>query len=346
MPFISYAQNFEDVMLWRALKNVTNGFYVDVGANDPIVDSVTKAFYEAGWNGINIEPIKRHWINLCNDRPRDINLAIAAGEKTGTAEIFDTEIRGWSTLDQGLRSELSNNGIKGETYKVEVRSLSDVFIENKVEQIHFLKIDVEGFEKEVLEGSDFSSYRPWIVVAEATEPNSQKLSYQNWEPILLRSAYEYVYFDGINRYYLAKEHNGLKEYFLYPPCVFDEFTTVSHFNAVLKAQQAEVKAQQAEAKAQQAEVKALTLLQSGSMRITAPLRMLNIKLRNGKRKIKKFIKYYIILVYNVMKYILKAILPKSVKKYLSKSQRSMIVIAKEIDAEKFMENIRKKCKGS
>jgi hypothetical protein len=35
MPFISYAQNYEDVMLWRALRDVEKGFYVDVGAADP-----------------------------------------------------------------------------------------------------------------------------------------------------------------------------------------------------------------------------------------------------------------------------------------------------------------------
>jgi hypothetical protein len=56
MRFISYAQNFEDVMLWRALKGLKKGFYIDVGAHDPEVDSVTKAFYDRGWCGINIEP--------------------------------------------------------------------------------------------------------------------------------------------------------------------------------------------------------------------------------------------------------------------------------------------------
>jgi hypothetical protein len=33
MPFISYAQNYEDVILWRALRHVEKGFYVDVGAS-------------------------------------------------------------------------------------------------------------------------------------------------------------------------------------------------------------------------------------------------------------------------------------------------------------------------
>ena len=56
MSIVSYSQNFEDVMLWRALKDVENGFYIDVGANHPAIDSVTKLFYENGWSGINIEP--------------------------------------------------------------------------------------------------------------------------------------------------------------------------------------------------------------------------------------------------------------------------------------------------
>ena len=53
MRFISYAQNYEDVMLWRALQHIENGFYIDVGAAWPDVDSVTKAFYDKGWRGIN-----------------------------------------------------------------------------------------------------------------------------------------------------------------------------------------------------------------------------------------------------------------------------------------------------
>jgi hypothetical protein len=56
MPFISYGQNSEDVVLWRALRDIGTGFYVDVGAGDPKEDSVTHAFYERGWSGINIEP--------------------------------------------------------------------------------------------------------------------------------------------------------------------------------------------------------------------------------------------------------------------------------------------------
>ena len=76
--FISYAQNMEDVLLWRCFKDLENGTYIDVGANDPSEDSVTKAFYDRGWSGINIEPIQRHHDDLTAQRPRDINLRVAA----------------------------------------------------------------------------------------------------------------------------------------------------------------------------------------------------------------------------------------------------------------------------
>ena len=88
MTMISYAQNFEDVVLWRALKNVKNGFYIDVGANHPIGGSVTKWFYEQGWSGINIEPVKSFYDKLCRDRKRDINICKALGNEKKANCVF------------------------------------------------------------------------------------------------------------------------------------------------------------------------------------------------------------------------------------------------------------------
>ncbi|MEI7747230.1 MAG: FkbM family methyltransferase, partial [Actinomycetota bacterium] len=97
MTFVSYAQNREDVMLWRALSSVAQGFYVDVGANHPSHDSVTKAFYERGWSGINIEPLQKHYEELLLERPRDINLQVAAGAHEGEIDLYDSLVRGLAT---------------------------------------------------------------------------------------------------------------------------------------------------------------------------------------------------------------------------------------------------------
>ena len=51
MPFISFAQNLEDVVLYRALKGITHGFYVDVGANSPDEQSVTSSLSDLTENG-------------------------------------------------------------------------------------------------------------------------------------------------------------------------------------------------------------------------------------------------------------------------------------------------------
>ena len=56
MAFVSHAQNYEDVMLWRALRQVADGFFIDIGAQSADLDSVTRAFSERGWRGLNVEP--------------------------------------------------------------------------------------------------------------------------------------------------------------------------------------------------------------------------------------------------------------------------------------------------
>ncbi len=66
---ISYAQNQEDVLLNRVFQGLSDGFYIDVGANDPVVDSVTKLFYDRGWTGINVEPDENCWRRLERSAP-------------------------------------------------------------------------------------------------------------------------------------------------------------------------------------------------------------------------------------------------------------------------------------
>ena len=103
--FVSYAQNYEDVILWRALKHIKNGFYVDCGAYDPNRDSVTRAFYERGWRGINIEPIATLLQKFVAERPQDINLSLALSDNSNGAQFFEVADTGLSTLlpDVALR---------------------------------------------------------------------------------------------------------------------------------------------------------------------------------------------------------------------------------------------------
>ena len=89
MPMISYAQNQEDVILRRVFPHGNDGFYIDVGANDPVQDSVTKHFYDRGWRGINIEPQIGRYKRLCAQRQNDINLNVGLSNRDGTLEFLE-----------------------------------------------------------------------------------------------------------------------------------------------------------------------------------------------------------------------------------------------------------------
>ncbi|MCW8917618.1 MAG: FkbM family methyltransferase [Gammaproteobacteria bacterium] len=239
MPLISYSQNFEDVMLYRALKGVEQGFYIDVGAHDPEAGSVTKLFYDLGWQGINIEPIAEPFEVLKQARPRDVNLQICAGAEEGEILIHDIRPTGLATTDPDVLKmyqdpQFAQAYLDKDVSITEIlsplRTLTSVCEEYAPAQIHFLKIDVEGAEKEVLLGIDFARYRPWIVVVEATMPFSQEQTHATWEQLLLDGGYEFVYFDGLNRFYVAQEHRELGLAFQVPPNYFDNFVKAELVN--------------------------------------------------------------------------------------------------------------------
>ena len=227
MTFLSYSQNNEDVLLWRALGHVKDGFYVDVGANDPVEHSVTKAFYDAGWRGINIEPLPSFHEAFMTQRPRDINLALAAGSSEGSLTLYDVaDVNGWASPEREVAEGHRAAGHEVRELTVPVRTLASVCAEHVQGEIHFLKVDVEGFESEVLRGMDFERWRPWVLVVEATLPGRRETNHETWEHLVVGHRYRFVWFDGLNRYYVAEEHAELARHFGIQPNVFDEF--ISH----------------------------------------------------------------------------------------------------------------------
>jgi FkbM family methyltransferase len=237
--FVSYAQNCEDVLLYRALRQIDRGTYVDVGANDPVGDSVTKAFYDRGWRGINIEPVGSLYQALSKQRPLDINVQAAAGASSGQKALYEIPGTGLSTLDSSIAERHRKQGFSIIKRRIRVRTLDSILAEARVGDVHFLKIDVEGWELDVLKGLDLSATRPWIIVVEATEPNTLNASHEVWEPLLLKSGYLFASFDGLNRYYLAREHRSLKSTLSRPinsGDVFIRFSEASSLRALKETQ--------------------------------------------------------------------------------------------------------------
>jgi len=225
LPWISYAQNAEDVRLRRAFAGQTGGFYIDVGANHPLGGSVTKHFYDEGWSGINVEPLPQQFALIAAQRSRDINLNVGCSAAPGQLTLFAArKASSMSTFTAAEAEQHRRNGVEFDEINCPVRTLADICAEHaRGKVIDFLSVDVEGHERDVLAGGDFSLFRPRIVVVEATRPNSTEPTHECWEHLLLERSYLFAVFDGLNRYYVRREDEQLVPVIALGPNVFDDY---------------------------------------------------------------------------------------------------------------------------
>jgi FkbM family methyltransferase len=234
--FISYAQNFEDVILWRALKHVKDGFFIDVGAQDPISDSVSRAFHEQGWHGVHVEPSQSYADALRRVYSEDAVIQAMVGEFPGEGEFFEIEGTGLSTADSIVASRHQLFGRQFKTHSASIVTLASILDEHAQHEIHWLKIDVEGSEASVIRSWAPSEVRPWVVVVECVDPIAQQDNSHVWEAELCGLGYQLVYRDGLNRFYLSDKKAALKSAFEIGPNIFDGFslsgTSSSSFCAV------------------------------------------------------------------------------------------------------------------
>lgn len=230
MTVRSYAQNFEDVLLWRALKDVSAGTYVDVGAGHPVRHSVTKLFYDAGWTGINVEPVPALAAELAKQRERDTNVHAAVSSQD--VDVIELSIvLDWdelSTISRERSEELRAEGRAVEVRSVPVVGLDALLAQRAPGDVHFLKVDVEGAELDVLATIDLDRIRPWIVLVEVVAADTSMQSRPAIRSFLEGHRYTHAWFDGLNDFFVADEHaDDLLPRLATPVNVRDDFVVVS-----------------------------------------------------------------------------------------------------------------------
>jgi len=147
-------------------KSYKNGFYVDVGDHEGVSINNTLYFEKNnGWNGINIEPIKKVFDKLVINRPNNINLNCAVCNNDGETEFFCNT--GYTEMISGikdtfdsrhwerLQNENNEMGSTTEVIKVNTKKLETIFDEHNVSHVNYLSIDVEGAEFEVIKSINF-----------------------------------------------------------------------------------------------------------------------------------------------------------------------------------------------
>jgi len=226
---VSYAPNGEDIVLWRALRHLTPGYFVDVGACDPVVTSITKLFSLRGWTGINIEPLPHLVEMLDRDRPDDINLQLALSDTEGELTLYvvvDDMQR--TTLSESLADLYRAEGYRIVEQATPVRTLGAVLSEHPLPRIDFLKIDAEGMEDAIVRGLDLSVHRPLVIVAE--EGSHQRYEFPQ---MLTDAGYRETLWDGLNRFFASPEAgDGVCHDLSFPAGVHDGYVRLDLIDAL------------------------------------------------------------------------------------------------------------------
>jgi hypothetical protein len=145
---------------------IENGFYIEAGAYDGLLQSNTKFLEEEyNWTGILIEPSPKVFLDLQKNRPSNMNV-----NKCLVAPDYpDKTIKG--AFDNGPMSSVNNirNLENAELIEVECDTLENILDYYNVPKIDFMTIDTEGYELEVLKGMNLNKYRPIYLLIEVYE---------------------------------------------------------------------------------------------------------------------------------------------------------------------------------
>lgn len=185
---IFYSANFLDKKMLKYI-NYNNGTYIEVGANDGILQSNTY-FYEKkkNWSGLLIEPIYKKFLQLKKNRSRKnffANYALVSFNYKKKKIFLKYSDLMTTTISKKNEIDINNNITIGkkhlniyETEKIfsaKTTTLNSLLKKNNMpEVIDFFSLDVEGYELEVLKGLNFNIYKFRYILVECIN-NSKKI---------------------------------------------------------------------------------------------------------------------------------------------------------------------------
>jgi FkbM family methyltransferase len=169
------------------LLSFSNGFYVEVGANDGRSFSNTYVLEKTrGWSGILVEPILHKHFESKRFRDASRNRFIYGAcvdvnyteptVKLYFSNLMTTSDLGNSRLWADAGSKFLSNEESVLPFWSPAIKLSEVITEAGVTKIDFLSIDVEGAELSVLKGIDFEKIDIQLILIESAE-NSETIAY-------------------------------------------------------------------------------------------------------------------------------------------------------------------------
>jgi len=195
------------------------GYFVEVGANEPRERSQTWHLEQAGWTGVLIEPQPDLAAQLRAHRTAKV-FAVACSSPANADKTLSLHVAGpLSSLD---RARMAPGASPETVIEVPVRTLDSVLTEAGAPVgFDFLSVDVEGHEIEVLRGFDIARWRPQLILLEDHVGDLSKHRYLKSAGYRIISRYEnngwYVPREAADRPGLSDRWEILRKYYLALP---------------------------------------------------------------------------------------------------------------------------------
>jgi len=179
-PIASYSSFGEGRLILKFLGKRPQGFYVDVGAHQPVDYSNTYALYQRGWRGIAIDPDPEAIAAFKQARPEDIALQLAIGSEPGRVTLHLFNDRSMNTVDPSSFERFRANPRKRHLGDIEVerQTLAAVLAKSVPTgvAVDFMNIDCEGADIDVLRSNDWARFHPFLLAVEDLDLDLERVT--------------------------------------------------------------------------------------------------------------------------------------------------------------------------
>ena len=183
----------------EVLNKQEKGFFLDIGASEPIALNNTIFFERLGWNGIAIEPMKEVYDDLVKHRKCICeNVAISSTNEvrkflsiSGKAQMLSGLLEGYDVHHLfGVITEVIAAGEANDRLvsiiDMSCVTLASLLEKHRVEHVDYMSLDVEGKELDILKTIDFDAVNIRCMSVE----NNNKA--QAIEPFMISKGYTKV----------------------------------------------------------------------------------------------------------------------------------------------------------
>ena len=192
------------------------GFYVDVGANDPVLDSQSQHLEALGWTGLLVEPDPDCCELLRKNRTGTVvQMACSSPENAGK-HLQLKRAGPHSTLED---RPIALGAVVRSQVAVQCETLDVILLtHNAPVGFDLLSIDIEGHELVALSGFSFDKWRPRLVLIEDHVTNLKKhqLMRKNNYQLLMRTGLNswYVHDDSVYSFSTTAMFEHIRKYYL------------------------------------------------------------------------------------------------------------------------------------